>query len=321
MSEKIRSKWRKDYPEHFYKMSDGARYIYGSMWKRHLEDLNFFLTSVGKVGVGKSTSILKLLYEVSTDPFTGDRNFNVETDVVFTVKDYLTVVEKIKPDYDAGKGILFDEIELEADSKGWDYLTKLFVRTCSTMRYKLAIVGATLPIEKQLAFQGRQLRDANIHCKKINRSEKTITAHFNYMDYKLITDTDKSVINLPAKRYAPRRIVDLGDDYFAVNKINKVKIKNIPIKIDRQYKRKKFEYLDEYYRSWVKELDDLVAGKEKIKPTKVFEFIDDNKDFICDEKGNPNPTLLEMKFDNISTSQAKDICRAYKVQNQKPRNL
>lgn len=313
----IRDHWKKTLPDHILAMPEAGQEIYGSIWRRHLEDLNFFMTAIGKVGSGKSTSLLKMLYECSTDPFTGERNFDVEKNVVFTVKDYLSLIEKIKPNEMAGQGILFDEIELEANSKGWDYLTKLFVHTCSTMRYKLNIVGATLPIEKQLAFQGRQLRDANLLCKFINRKFGYVGGRFHYMDYKLTTDTDKQALTLPARRHAPKRIEDLGNDYFAVRKITKVRVYNVPKKIDRIYKKKKFEYLDDYYRRWHKELSDMDQSKEKVNVEKIFEFIDDNKELVCDEKGRPNPVLLEMRLTetNIKQTQIKDICRAYKIFN------
>lgn len=317
MTDSIRKQWRRKLPEHLQAMPPAAQKIYGDIWKRHLDDLNWFMTAIGKVGSGKSTSLLKFLYECSTDPFTGERTFDVERDVVFTVKEYLNLVEKIKPDYDAGRSILFDEIELEANSKGWDYLTKLFVHTCSTMRYKLNIVGATLPIEKQLAFQGRQLRDANLHCKFINRRFGYMGGRYHLMDYKLTADTDKTALTIPAKRLAVKRIDDLGDDYYAVNKISKVRVYNVPRKIDKVYKKKKFEYLDEYYRKWKKDLEDMDSSKTKINPEKVFEYIDANKDLVCDEKGIPNPTLLEMKIENLGISQSRDICRAYKVLNAK----
>lgn len=310
--------WNKNFstrlPDNILNMSTPAKAIYEPIYKRRFNDLNFFLSAIGKVGSGKSTALLKMAWELQVDNETLEQNFDVDTQIVFTVEDYVRSVQKIDPYKEAGKVILFDEIELQANSKGWDRIGQAFILTASTCRYKLPLIFASLPIEKQLLFQGRQLRDANLLCKGVNHRDKYVLARYHLLSYNLTTDTNKKMEMNPATRKAPKFYQNVEGTILS-KKISRVKIKIPPLPIIKKYKKLKNEFMNKYYEEQIKQWEKEETKGKNFDVNEVFAFIDDNPQIIDRKSGMPNPTLLEMEYEGLSSSKAKDICRAYNIKN------
>jgi hypothetical protein len=315
--------WNRDFstkiPDHIASMSVTGRAIYEPIYKRRFNDLNFFMSSIGKVGSGKSTALLKMAYELQVDPTTLERNFDVETQVIFTVEGYVKAVKEIDPFKEPGKVIMFDEIELQANSKGWDRIGQAFILTASTCRYKLPIIFASLPIEKQLLFQGRQLRDANLHCRGVNHRDRYVLARYHLLSYNLTTDTNKKMELNPATRKAHRYFEDI-DGSIISKKISKVKVHMPPLKIINKYKKMKNEFLNNYYEEQMKLWEKEGSGKQSFDVNEVFEYIDSNPEIKDKRTGQPNPLLLEMNYPGLTSTKYKEICRAYNVKREIKRN-
>lgn len=315
--------WNKEYPtripEHISSMSVTGRAIYEPIYKRRFSDLNYFMSSIGRVGSGKSTALLKMAYELQVDPKTLERNFDVDTQVIFSVEDYVKSIKNIDPNKEPGKVIIFDEIELQANSKGWDRIGQAFILTASTCRYKLPIIFASLPIEKQLLFQGRQLRDANLFCRGVNHRDMYVLARYHLLSYNLTTDTNKKMEINPATRKAHRFFEDI-DGAIISKKISKVKVHIPPLKIMRKYKKMKNEFLTSYYEEQVKLWEKEDTTKQNIDINDVFEYIDSNPEIKDKKTGQPNPLLLEMNYPGLTSTKYKEICRAYNVKREIKRN-
>lgn len=315
--------WNKEFPtripDHIESMSVVGKAIYEPIYKRRFSDLNWFMTSIGRVGHGKSTALLKMAWELQVDPKTLDQNFDVEKQVVFTVEGFVDSVKNIDQDREPGKCIVFDEIELQANSKGWDRIGQAFILTASTCRYKLPIIFASLPIEKQLLFQGRQLRDANLYCRGVNHRDRYVLARYHLMSYNLTTDTNKRLEVNPATRKAPRFFEDI-DGTIISKKISKVKVHMPPMPIIKKYKKMKNEFLKQYYEDQMKLWEKESITKQSIDINNVFDFIDQNPEIKDKKTGQPNPLLLEMNYEGITSSRAKEICRAYNIKKELKRN-
>ena len=155
-------------PPHFAELPVVGRAIYTSIYMQRFSDMNWFGTTIGMPGAGKTTFFLKMLWELQVNPKTLERNFDPETQIVFNIKDFLNLVKKTDPVNNPGFGILYDEMELDAHSRGWGTISKQLELTVSTMRFKKNIMCASLPHEKQLLKGVRRLRNARIFCKFVN---------------------------------------------------------------------------------------------------------------------------------------------------------
>lgn len=315
--------WNKDFPtripDHIAGMSVAGRVIYEPIYKRRFDDLNWFMSSIGKVGSGKSTALLKMAYELQVDPITLERNFDVEKQVVFTVKGYVQAIREINQEKEPGKCVLFDEIELEANSKGWDRIGQAFILTASTCRFKLPIIFASLPIEKQLLFQGRQLRDANLFCKGVNHRDQYTLGRYHLLSYNLTTDTNRKMEANPAIRKAHRYFEDIDGSIIA-KKISKVKVHIPPTTIIHKYKKMKNEFLNNYYEEQMKLWEKEGAAKLGFDVNEIFEYIDNNPDLKDKKTGYPNPLLLEIGYPGLTQTKYKEICRAYNIKRELKRN-
>lgn len=301
--------WKHKIPDHIWNAPEGERQIIKPIYERRLHDMNFFITTIGKPGQGKSSALLKLFTKLQVDPKSLEPNFDVEEQVVFTSKDFLSRIRNTNPETDPGKCILFDEIEIEANSKGWDKTAYKIGLAVNTMRFKLNILGASLPREIDLIKQVRAMRDARLICDFINWNENKIHARYHILSYDQTTDTRKSTGN-DAKGYNVRYKTVTSSGMRITNKIKYVKIGRVEKSIEKKYKRMKADYLNGFYDKEIARMDSE-DGKNGIGFSKVAEWIDKHKDMVS-FKDKINPVLVQ-DYMNISQTQAKEFVRAYNI--------
>jgi hypothetical protein len=290
--------------------SNIERLLLTEIYARRFSDLNFFFTSYGRPGSGKSTSMIKLFSKLQVDPKTLEPNFVPEEQIVFTSSDFIKFIAKTDPIKEPGKCIGFDEIELEVNSKGWDRVAHRMSLVVSTERYKLNIIGASLPMEKQLLKSVRSLRDAALKTNFVNHYNNKIYAKYYHLDYDQTADTVKYRTNVDAKRYFPRFYVWKNNHRYKYV-MDQLVISKPPEKIITAYKKMKVEFLKGYYETRIRELDkeDASLKTTDLSFNKFCEFIDKHKDrFIFNNKLEPIMVASALK---ISDTRSKEYCRAY----------
>ena len=90
----------------------------------------------------------------------------------------------------------------------------------NTMRFKLNILGASLPREIDLIKQVRAMRDARLICDFINWNENKIHARYHILSYDQTTDTRKPTGN-DAKGYNVRYKTVTSSGMRITNKIKR----------------------------------------------------------------------------------------------------
>lgn len=298
------------YPEHLINANEVERAILKPIYHRRFIDRNFFLTSIGQTGSGKSTLCLKFLEKLQVDPKTLEPNFDPREQVVFTVHDFIEKVRTTDHEKNPGYGILFDEIEIEGNSIGFDVLAKKLAFTVSTMRFKKNLIFASMPIERQLLKQVRTLRDARANCLYVDWNYKTIVAKYQYLHYKMTADTD-DISGNDAKAYNVRYEDYTPEGYVEMKKISHIYVKPPSRKIEKVYKKMKVDFLhgwmDKQLYDWKKD-----ENKQKITYSDVAEHIDKHKDFLVGKRGAVNSTALAEDL-NIPITKARDYARMYSL--------
>ena len=296
-------------PQHIAEMPQIPRAMYSAIYNRRFNDTNWFGTSIGMPGLGKSTSLIKMMYELQVDPKTLERNFDPREQVVFSIKDFIRRVQATDGDKDPGRCILFDEIEIEANSRGWDSISKQLELTVSTMRFKKNIIGASLPHERQLLKSVRRLRNVRVFCKSVNHDQGYVYAKYHNLVYDMTADTQNSN-SKDAKNYFPRLNLNTPNGVRPF-KVVGVKIRKPPNKIIRPYKKMKVEFLNDFYARQIAHWDreDKKNEDDDVDFNTAFEYIDKYKlDLMYKDK--VEPTLLSEAL-KISTSKAREYARAY----------
>ena len=302
-------KYKHKIPQKIMELSRVGKEIIIPIFLRRYQEMNWFGTTIGSPGAGKSTLFLRLFELLQVDPKTNEPNFDPETQVVFSGKDFMDRVRHTDPITNPGYCILFDEIEIEANSRGWDSTAKKIGLTVSTMRSRMNIVGASLPLESQLLKHVRSMRDARIKCKYVNRFKKTIHAKYEKLDYNQTMDTNQHK-RADAKGEFIRFYKD-GVKY----RISSVDFKMPSIKLIRAYKKIKRKYLDAFYD---KQIDIMNKEDSKfgngISFDDVCAYLDKYKDSFG--IGNKiNPVLLQNEL-GINLTRAKEYIKAYNTRNE-----
>jgi hypothetical protein len=302
--------WMHKIPDHIWNAPEGERKIIQPIYERRMHDMNFFLTTIGKPGQGKSSALLKLFTKLQVDPKSLEPNFDVKTQVVFSSKDFLDRVRHTNPKEDPGKCILFDEIEIEANSKGWDKTAYKIGLAVNTMRFKLNVLGASLPRGIDLIKPVRAMRDARLICDFINWKEHKIHARYHILNYNLTADTFKNKSGADAKGYNVRYKTRTSSGKLITNKIKYVKIGRVDKKIDRDYKKMKADYLNDFYDKEIQRMD-KEENKQGLGFSSVAEWLDKNYDSVS-LNGKMNPVLLQ-DYLHLSLTQSKEYIRAYNI--------
>lgn len=301
-------------PQHIAEMPDISRGIYTYIYCKRFQDLNYNLTAVGKPGSGKTTALLKMAYELQVDKKTLERNFDVETQVVFTTEGFTKLIKETDPKTEPGKVVIFDEIEIEANSKSWDMIGQIYTLTASTCRYKQNIIMASLPLEQQLVLQGRELRDSRLTCNFIDYERNLINAKFENLEYNVHTK------DTYGNRFYSNAIAK--GTFFRFNKddvhyiVDPVWIGNIPRYMDKKYKKMKNDYLSGYYDKQLKVLQERSKEKRAMSYMEIAEFIDKNKEDLLTNKGLVDPVLVHT-YTGLPLGRAKEYVRAYNFSNKK----
>lgn len=298
-------------PQHIYEMPPGTRDIYSSIYSRRFRDTNWFLSSIGMPGCGKSTSLLKMAYELQVDAKTLERNFDPLEQVVFSVKDFARKVQATDEVNDPGKVYIYDEIEIDGNARGFDSISKQLELIVSTMRFKKNIIMVSLPHERQLLKSVRRLRNARLDCKSVNHDQRYVYAKFYNLSYDMTADTHNNT-NKEAMHYFPKVTVNT-EDGMAQAKIVAVNVEAPPKKIIKPYKKMKAEFLNEFYAQQIAYWDKQDNKKEDdgVDFSMACEFIDKYKDSLM-YKGKVEPILLADML-KISENKARSYARAYTI--------
>ena len=298
------------YPEHLMNANEVERAILKPIYHRRFIDRNFFMTSIGQTGAGKSTLCLKFASKLQVDPKTLEPNFDPKEQVVFTVHDFIEKVRTTDHVNNPGYAIVFDEIEIEGNSIGFDTLARKLAFTVSTMRFKKNLIFASMPIERQLLKQVRTLRDARANCLYVDWKYQTIVAKYQYLHYKMTADTDDMGGN-EARAYNVRYSDYNDQGYEEEKKISHIYVKPPPRKIDKVYKKMKVDFLhnwmDKQLFEWKKD-----ENKQKITYSDVAEHIDKHREFLLGKRGAVNSTALAEDL-NLPITKARDYARMYSL--------
>jgi hypothetical protein len=296
-------------PQHIMDMPQIPRAIYTSIYAKRWDDTNYFISSIGMPGCGKSTSLLKMAYELQVDPVTLERNFDVEQQVVFSVREFEKKVQATNEKLEPGKVVIYDEIEIDANARGFDAVSKQLELVVSTMRFKKNIIGVSLPHERQLLKSVRRLRNARLDCKFVNHAQGFTWAKLYNLVYDMTADTHNNS-NKEAKNYFPRFNLQTANGIRPF-KIKGLKVKLPPKHIIKPYKKMKSEFLNDFYAKqiayWDKE--DSKKVDDGVNFSTACEWIDKYKDELV-YKGKVEPILLADQL-KISESKARGYATAY----------
>jgi len=299
-------------PTHLLEMSPLAKEILLPIFMRRYRETNFFLTTSGYPGTGKSFALLKMFEELQVEKKDFAKNFDVDEQVVFTGMDFIRQVRKTDPDKQPGKCILFDEIEIEANSKGWDKVGQQIALAVNTMRFKMNILGASLPRETDLLKGVRSLRNARLLTKDIDFSTNHIVAKYQYLDYNLGADTNLKYNRDPAKSLYPRVSTKSRDGKLFSLKINEIRVGKPSKLLIKKYKKKKVDYLNGFYD---RQLDFFKKEERKraggLGFSEVYAYIKRNEKRLG-VRGKIEPILLADQL-QISKTQARDFAKAYEA--------
>ena len=301
-------------PRHILEFKEGKKSFLSSIYAKRFDEQNFFITSIGMPGAGKSTALLKLLWELQVDPITKERNFDVEKQVVFDAISFLKLIKETNPKTNPGFGILFDEIEIDANARGWDKINRMLELAISTMRFKQNILCASLPHERQLMKSVRRLRNAYLDCKFVNHYDEFVYAKFYHLDYNMTADTLRTNMNIDAKRYKHRFFAYDKSNQRRKYQISSFRFKLPPRDIIKTYKKKKTVFLNTFYENAIQgfEKEDK-KNANTITYDRFAEFVDRNKDeFAYKARGKIylHAALLSEAL-KIPKTQANDYCKIY----------
>jgi hypothetical protein len=301
-------------PNHIRDASPLKKKILLAIYMRRFRDSNWFMTTAGYPGTGKSWALLKLFWELQVDPKTLERNFDPETQVVFTGMDFIKQVRNTDPDTDPGRCILFDEIEIEANSKGWDKVGQQIALAVNTMRFKKNILGASLPRETDLLKGVRSLRNARVITKDIDFTKNQIVGKYMFLNYHLYSDTHDSQSKNAAYSMYPRMdIKDKENNNISV-KIDEIRFGKPPKYIIKKYQAKKKAYLNEFYD---KQLDFFKQQERKknggLGFEEAYEYMKNNEERLGVRAiGKVDPVLLANDL-QLSKTEAKEFANTYMV--------
>lgn len=297
-------------PNHILNASPLKRHILLPIYMRRFRDTNWFMTTAGYPGTGKSFALLKMMSDLQVDPKTLEPNFNPEEQVVFSGMEFIKQVRKTDPEKDPGRCILFDEIEIEANSKGWDKVGQQIALAVNTMRFKKNILGASLPRETDLLKGVRSLRNARLITQDIDFKTNEVVGKYMYVNYNLSIDTHDHLNKNPAFAYYPRMEYETEDGSKASIKIKEIRVGKPQQEIIKSYKKKKADFLNDFYD---KQLDYFKKEDQKRQGGLGFEdaydYIKRNEHELGIE-GDINAVLLSDAL-NISTQKAKEFSKAY----------
>lgn len=296
-------------PEGIVAMEPIPRAIYTHIYKKRFDDLNYFTTAIGKPGSGKTSALLRMAEVLQVDK-QGHPNFDVEKQVVFTCEDFTKSVQQTNQFKEPGKVILFDEIEVEANSKSWDVIGQTFALTTSTCRFKLNILMASLPLEQQLILHGRELRDSRITCSYIDKELGYIVAKFENLEYN-VQSKDTYGSKYYSNSLAKGTFFRINSDDLEYT-VDPFLFKRPSAEIERKYKKMKYEYLAGFYEQQLKQLAEKSKKKQVTTAEDVWEFIDKNKKDLKNEKGIVDPVLVHTYL-GIPLSRAKEYTRTYDI--------
>lgn len=301
-------------PNHILNAHPFKKHILLPIYMRRFRETNWFMSTAGYPGTGKSFALLKMFSDLQVDPKTLEPNFDPEEQVVFTGMDFIKQVRKTDPIKNPGRCILFDEIEIEANSKGWDKVGQQIALAVNTMRFKQNILGASLPRETDLIKGVRSLRNSRLLTEDINFRTKQVIGKYQYVNYNLSIDTHDHLNRNPAYAYFPKMDYVDNEGNNSKIKIKQVNIGLPPKDIIKTYKRKKVDYLNNFYDSQL----DFFKKEERKKQGGVgfdetYDYIKKNEDLLgYKQMGKVNPTLLANDL-NISEQKATKFAKAYEV--------
>lgn len=297
-------------PDYLLHANEATREILLPIYLKRFQKANFFLTGVGMPGAGKSLGLIRLLSLLDVDPVTLQPTFDPRTQVVFTCSEFLDQVNATDQTVHPGRGILFDEIEIEAHSRSWNDISRRIELAVSTMRYKQNILAASLPSELQLNKRVRALRNARMIFDGIDFYSKKSKARYYTLDYMQTADTHSGKYkNLEAKAWNVRfHTKDVDRSIKKV--IKKLYISKPCNQIVYDYERKKNKYLTKYYQDQVNEFK-KEDNKDKFSFEDAMDYIHHNKKQLGVD-GEINATLVDNDL-GIGITKAKRYIKAYQT--------
>lgn len=209
------------------------RYVWNEVWRN---DSNATFIVVGKPGLGKSVTALKMGYDL-------DPTFSLER-VCYNLDDFLKLVDtgdsngKLHP----GNVIIFDEIVTDQGAESRSAMTKtnkIMNYVTASFRAKRLVVFYCLPSLKQL---DKNIRDINVSgifqiISKDTKKKKNL-AKFQWCSYDAKTQKPYNIFP---------RLVDKSGMIFKVDSI----WLGVPDrKIMNEYKKKKMQYLNANISRW-----------------------------------------------------------------------
>ena len=294
-------------PEHILSMDPIPQAIYTHIYKKRFDDLNYFTTAIGKPGSGKTSALLRMAEVLQVDK-RGNPNFDVENQVVFSCEKFTHLIKDTNQFKEPGKVVIFDEIEVEANSKSWDVIGQTFALTTSTCRFKLNIIMASLPLEQQLILHGRELRDSRITCSHIDRDLGLIVGKFENLEYN-VQSKDTYGSKYYSNSLAKGTFFRLNNNEMEYT-IDPFLFKRPSLDIEKKYKKMKYDYLAGFYEQQLKQLEEKSKKKQVTSAQDVWEFIDKNKRELKNEKGIIDPVLVHTYL-GIPLTRAKEYTRTY----------
>jgi hypothetical protein len=308
--EQLANKHKNEIPDYLDNMPDAAREILMPIYLKRFQKSNFFLTGVGMPGAGKSLGLIRILSLLDVDKNTLEPTFDPIKQVVFTCPEFLDQVNATSPEQHPGKGILFDEIEIEAHSRSWSNISRQIELAVSTMRFKQNILAASLPSELQLNKRVRALRNARLVFDGIDFHTKISRARYYTLDYTQTADTHSGKYkNIEAKAYNVRYYTN--DPEKSIKKvIKKLYLKKPCAEIVGKYELKKRRYLEGYYQAQVNDFK-KEDSKDKITFEQALDFIHNNRKHLGVD-GEINATLVDEEL-GIGITKVKRYIKAYQT--------
>ncbi len=224
----------------FNKLSTLGSIFIAQIRRRLLErDQNVIIAIDGQTGSGKSFSAISLAMAI--DPlFTIDNIF-------FTAKEFLNAQLKARK----GQVLVWDETGVEFGSR--DFATKLnkaISKVFQTMRFKNTAVILTVPRLNMIDKHARELIHYHIHSERILYSYRLALLKI-YETYYIPTK-DLTILRHPVISFG-------GVEYI----IDKIAVKKIPKEIEKEYRKHKEAFFENFIMRKIDEEDEEALDKRK----------------------------------------------------------
>ncbi len=263
--------------------------------KRMKENLNFLSVFTGETGIGKTWSAISLAEKIDPD-------FDAHKQIVFGFKELMQIINDSEFKKMKIKQIIFDEPQITISVREWQSRTnKMINYLLSTFRHQNIIIYFCTPYMDFLDSASMKLMHCNFECRGVNLK------------------TNKSKIRMKILQYNPNLRKHYNHSLYVirdgkVNKLPFIHIPKPPKKLIDIFEKRKTEFTDKLNQEIMEELNeiakksqpfskDLLTDRQK-QVVELLERLGDVK-LVAKELG----ISIQSVYDNLNFAKKKGYTR------------